>query len=138
MQLLGLPGMQNNCVAKSQSVLNAADPHQESLWGPWRGAVDLPCTGGYFHAPWFAGICDALHLLRHHRAMAASGLFVVIFLLNVPLDSHNCVLYLEAVTLLQFSLQLPLKEACISLFFSLAGLFLDSSFPAVCIPRVLP
>lgn len=69
--------------------------------------------------------------------MAASGFCVVIFLLNVPLDSHNCVLYLEAVTLLQFSLQLLLKEACISLF-PLAGLFLDSSFPAVCVPRVLP
>lgn len=47
------------------------------------------------------------------------------FLFSMPLDSHNCVLYLEAVTLLQFSLQLPLKEACISLLFSLAGLFLD-------------
>lgn len=72
--------------------------------------------------------------------MAASGFFVVIFQLNVPLDSHNCVLYLEAVTLLQFSLQLPLKEACISLFFffSLAGLFLASSFPAACALRVLP
>lgn len=39
------------------------------------------------------------------------------FLFNTPLDSHNCVLYLEAVTLLQFSLQLPLKEAYVSLLF---------------------
>lgn len=66
-QLLGLPGMQNNHVATPQGVLNAADPHQESLWVPWRGAVGLPCTGGYFPAPWFAGVHDVLHLLRHHE-----------------------------------------------------------------------
>lgn len=39
------------------------------------------------------------------------------FLFTMPLDLHNCVLYLEAVTLLQFSLQLPLKETCICLLF---------------------
>lgn len=48
-QLLGLPGMQNNPVAKSPGVphvLNAADPHQEPLWVPRRGSVGFSLPHG--------------------------------------------------------------------------------------------
>lgn len=117
--------VQSDGVAEPRVLLSAADPRQASpswspLCFPWKGAAGLPsavlCRWKFYCSMvcrdlWCSASAETLIALSRDNLMISCG----DFLFNMPLDSHNCVLYLEAVPLLKFALQLPLKEVSISL-----------------------
>lgn len=151
-------GVQSCGAARPRDVLCAADPSQSALWVPQAGAVGLPSAAlcrGVFPCSMAGRDLQCFTSAETPLAPSCGSCIISCGDFSFSLDSHLCLLYWEAVNTAailsphlttyiytiytQYAHSTVASEgSLLPSAFSLAGLFLDHSFPAKCIPRVWP